>query len=237
MNDTHLLSRRRKTPTQERGERRVADLLRAAEQIFSTVGYDAATMSGIAQLAGASIGSLYQFFPNKESIGGALLLEYMNDLSRQLDEWKDDLPDSLVAFGRDLIALVFDYTAQRPACRILSETPSVPRADGMEMLCLGVQGLLSTFAPAAMKQSGLSTVALAVSLMVRAAVQGSRMVDPKKGAAMRREMQDALGIYLEARLSPARLGASVPKGTRASGEPPSKSVALSKRPPVAKKRG
>jgi hypothetical protein len=161
----------------------------------------------------------------------------MNELGRQLDEWKDDLPDSLAAFGRDLIALVFDYTAQRPVCRILAETPSVPKADGMETLRLGVQGLLSIFAPATMKQSELSTVALAASLMVRAAVQGSRMVDPNKGAAIRREMQDALGIYLEARLSPAGLAASVPKNARASGEPPSKSAAPSKRPPVAKNRG
>jgi hypothetical protein len=161
----------------------------------------------------------------------------MNELSRQLDEWKDDLPESLAAFGRDLIALLFDFTTQRPACRILAETPSVPKVDSTQMLCQGVQGLLSTFAPAAMKQSELSTVALAAYLMVRAAVQGSRIVDPKKGAAMRREMQDALGIYLEERLKPARLGASAPRSTQPRGEPPSKSAALSKRPPAAKKRG
>lgn len=237
MTDPHLLSRRPKTPTQERGERRVADLLRAAEQIFATAGYETATMSSIAQLAGSSIGSLYQFFPNKESIGGALLLEYMNELSCQLDEWKADLPESLTAFGRDLIALIFDFTVQRPTCHILAETPSVPKLDWTQRLCLGIQGLLSTFAPATMKQSELSTVALAAYLMVRAAVQGSRMVDPKKGAAMRREMQDALGIYLEERLNPARLVASAPGRAQPQGEPPSKSAALSKRPPVAKKRG
>lgn len=208
MTDPRLLSRRAKTPTQERGERRVADLLRAAEQIFASVGYEAATMSGIAQLAGSAIGSLYQFFPNKESIGSALLAEYMNELGRQFDAWKDDLPDSFAAFGHDLIALVFDYTTQRPVFRILAETPAVPRTDGMEYLCRCIQGLLSTFVPA-MKPSELSTVALAATLMVRAAVQGSRMVDPKKAAAMRREIQHALGIYLETRLGPARLGKNV----------------------------
>src|SRR6185312_15049458 len=64
MNIPHVLSRRPKTPTQERGERRVTDLLSAAEHLFATNGYDATPMSGIAQLAGASIGSLYQFFPS-----------------------------------------------------------------------------------------------------------------------------------------------------------------------------
>jgi AcrR family transcriptional regulator len=209
----------------------VADLLRAAEQIFATVGYDAATMSGIAQLAGSSIGSLYQFFPNKESVGSALLLEYMNELSRQLDEWKDDLPDSLAAFGRDLIALVLDFAAKRPACRSLAEAPSVPKTDSFATLCLGIQGLLSTYAPTAMKQSELSIIALAASLMVRAAVQGSRMVDRKKGAAMRRELQEALGIYLEDRLSTSRSSPSVSKRTPAPEE------LTSKRTPATRKRG
>jgi AcrR family transcriptional regulator len=52
MTDSRILSRRPKTPTQERGERRVTDLLRAAEHLFATTGYDATPMSEIAQLAG-----------------------------------------------------------------------------------------------------------------------------------------------------------------------------------------
>jgi AcrR family transcriptional regulator len=59
-------------PCQERGERRVAGLLAAATGVIGEVGYDAATMSAIADRAGASIGSLYQFFPNKKAVARAL---------------------------------------------------------------------------------------------------------------------------------------------------------------------
>jgi len=72
----------RRLPRQQRGERRVAELLDAAAAIIAETGYDAATMSAIALRAHASIGSLYQFFPNKAAITQALRIRY----SRQFDE-------------------------------------------------------------------------------------------------------------------------------------------------------
>ncbi|HXO97138.1 MAG TPA: helix-turn-helix domain-containing protein [Chthoniobacterales bacterium] len=70
----------RRIPIQERGERRVAGLLEAAAAIFSEVGYEAATMRDIAERAGASIGSLYQFFPNKEVVAQAIKTRYCQEL-------------------------------------------------------------------------------------------------------------------------------------------------------------
>ena len=61
-------------PQQVRGERRVADLLDAAASVFAEHGYEAATMSQVAERADACIGSLYQFFPNK-----AVLARVLND--------------------------------------------------------------------------------------------------------------------------------------------------------------
>lgn len=200
MTVTHVLSRDPKTPTQERGERRVAELLRAAEQVFAAKGYESTKMSAIAELAGASIGSLYQFFPSKESIGGALIRGYMNELNDQLDSWKADLPHTLREFGPELIQRVLDYTTQRPACRVLTETPSpLPKSHGIENLAQSVQLLLATYAPS-MAESELSAVALTSSFMVRLAIHGSRTVDSKKGSELRGEIQRALGCYLEDRL-------------------------------------
>jgi AcrR family transcriptional regulator len=110
-----------------------------------TLGYEATSMSGIAQLAGASIGSLYQFFPSKESIGSALLLQYMNELSDRLEHWKTALPSAPRVFGQKLVTIVFDYASQRPACHLLADTPSlVPQSYGIEKLSGSVQELLST---------------------------------------------------------------------------------------------
>ena len=202
MNDPQILSRRSKTPTQARGERRVTDLLRAAEHLFATTGYEATPMSGIAQLAGASIGSLYQFFPSKESLGNALLLEYMNDLSGQIADLKAASPVAPRMLGQKLFEIVFNYTVEHPACRVLAESPSVPKTDSFGLFSASVQDLLSALAPS-MKTAELLSIAQATWLMVRAAVQGVRMFDARKGAALRREMQQAIGSYLEERLDTA----------------------------------
>src|SRR5579884_3736875 len=74
----------RRIPRQARGERRVAELLKAAAGVIAEVGYEAATMSAIAERAGAPIGSLYQFFPNKQSITHALRTEYGRDFEARL---------------------------------------------------------------------------------------------------------------------------------------------------------
>jgi AcrR family transcriptional regulator len=202
MNDPQILSRRPKTPTQERGERRVTDLLRAAEHLFATTGYDATPMSGIAQLAGASIGSLYQFFPSKESLGNALLLEYTKELSGQISALKAASPIAPRLLGQKLFEIVFNYTSEHRAWRVLAETPSVPKTDSFGLFSTGVQNLLLAIAPS-MKAAELLPIAQATWLMVRATVQGIQMVDAKKGAALRREMQQAIGSYLEERLDTA----------------------------------
>jgi AcrR family transcriptional regulator len=63
---------RARKPVRKRGEARVQALLAAAESVIAERGVEAATMTEIAERAGASIGSLYQFFPTKALIADAL---------------------------------------------------------------------------------------------------------------------------------------------------------------------
>ncbi len=65
-----------KEPKRERGKLRVAALLDAAAALFAERGYEATTTAAIAARAGASIGSLYQFFPSKEAMAEALFARY-----------------------------------------------------------------------------------------------------------------------------------------------------------------
>ncbi len=74
-----------KQPKRSRGEARVATLLTAAAEVFSEKGFDGATMSEIAARAHAPIGSLYQFFPNKDLISNALLAQGSEQLSEMLE--------------------------------------------------------------------------------------------------------------------------------------------------------
>ena len=57
---------------QDRGQRRIDSILDAAEEVIAEVGYEAATTDAIAKRAGASMGSFYHFFPNKEAVLAAL---------------------------------------------------------------------------------------------------------------------------------------------------------------------
>src|SRR5689334_13934961 len=67
----------RRVPAQARSRERLERILDAAEEELGEVGYDGATMQSIAERAGTSIGSVYQFFPNKKVLIGAITERYL----------------------------------------------------------------------------------------------------------------------------------------------------------------
>jgi AcrR family transcriptional regulator len=62
----------RRVPTQARSRERMERMLDAGAEQIAEVGYEAATMQAIAERAETSIGSLYQFFPNKRVLFDAI---------------------------------------------------------------------------------------------------------------------------------------------------------------------
>lgn len=62
-----------KAPTQERSRQTVATILNACSRLLLTDGFYEMTTDRIAKEAGVSIGSLYQFFGNKESVVQAMI--------------------------------------------------------------------------------------------------------------------------------------------------------------------
>ena len=86
----------RKRPVQERSRETVRAILEAAARIFEEVGVEAATTDRIAARAGISVGSLYQYFPNKAAILVALahchLLESASALAPGLEALDADPP-------------------------------------------------------------------------------------------------------------------------------------------------
>lgn len=79
-NDESTVLRRR--PRQARSQERINRILDTAEHVFAEVGYDSATTNLIASQAETSIGSLYEFFPNKEAIARALAQRYLEQIDR-----------------------------------------------------------------------------------------------------------------------------------------------------------
>ncbi|WP_122315277.1 TetR/AcrR family transcriptional regulator [Pseudomonas cichorii] len=58
----------RKVPAQARSRATVDAIVQAATYILTRVGWEGLTTNAIAERAGVNIGSLYQFFPNKEAV-------------------------------------------------------------------------------------------------------------------------------------------------------------------------
>jgi AcrR family transcriptional regulator len=71
----------RKQPRQVRSTRLVADILEASARVLAREGAHRFTTARVAEAAGISVGSLYQYFPNKEAILFRL----------QADEWRQTM--------------------------------------------------------------------------------------------------------------------------------------------------
>lgn len=65
----------RKWPTQERARRTIAAIFEATAQIVDSDGPEALSTNKVAQRAGVSIGTLYQYFPTKEAIVVAMITQ------------------------------------------------------------------------------------------------------------------------------------------------------------------
>ena len=108
-----------KQPRNTSGKRRVEALLEAAAATFVDNGFDASTMTEIAQRAGSSIGSLYQFFPTKESLAGVLSAQYCDTICAELkslaesdhSNTSDELAASLIRIKDEAIARHPSYSA------------------------------------------------------------------------------------------------------------------------------
>ena len=74
----------RKRPVQRRSRLTVDQILEAAAHVFADRGYAGTTTNHIARRAGVSIGSLYQYFPNKDTILVALHARHMESASETL---------------------------------------------------------------------------------------------------------------------------------------------------------
>ena len=77
------LTKPRKQASQERSRATVDALIEATARVLTKVGFDKATTNRIAETAGVSVGSLYQYFPSKEALVVAVIDRH-NSESMQL---------------------------------------------------------------------------------------------------------------------------------------------------------
>jgi AcrR family transcriptional regulator len=121
----------RRAPRQKRALATRDAIVEGAARVFAEVGLVRATTARIAEVAGVSEGSLYQYFPSKDSLVTALFeresMRYHVEIARITAELgTDDVPRLVRAFVEVMVAGI---ERARPLYRVLFE--EVPRVSGL----------------------------------------------------------------------------------------------------------
>ena len=74
------LTKPRKDASQERSRATVDALVEATARILVREGFDRASTNRIAEVAGVSVGSLYQYFPGKEALVAAVIERHQREI-------------------------------------------------------------------------------------------------------------------------------------------------------------
>ncbi|NTS31178.1 TetR family transcriptional regulator [Phyllobacterium sp. BT25] len=122
MNDTGIVATEtgtRREPTQKRSRERVERILACASALIEKSGSDAMRMSDVAEMAGISIGSLYQYFPDKAAIIRTLAERYNVAGQQCIAEGLEGVSDKVGlrrAFG-ELIDIYYAMFLAEPVMR------------------------------------------------------------------------------------------------------------------------
>jgi AcrR family transcriptional regulator len=125
----------RKLPKQSRSRVTVEAILEATTHILVEDGYDKANTNRIAERAGISIGSLYQYFPNKEALMTALMEQHAQEMAELVGTKLDCLFDSPleIAIPEIITAVVAAHTINPRLHQVLSdEIPKSGRSPQMQ---------------------------------------------------------------------------------------------------------
>jgi AcrR family transcriptional regulator len=106
----------RRSPQQARSRRRIEHVLETADRLLATEGPGALTTTRLAEAAGISVGSLYQWFPHKQAIAEALALRYVEDFKAVARELAAGTHDDPAGAAVDAFAEAF---RSRPGFRAM----------------------------------------------------------------------------------------------------------------------
>jgi len=87
----------RKSPTQLRSRATVDAIVDATARVLVRDGYDALSTNRVAQEAGVSVGSLYQYFPGKEALVAAVMEQYASRMQENIAARMANAPPAATA--------------------------------------------------------------------------------------------------------------------------------------------
>jgi AcrR family transcriptional regulator len=124
----------RKIATQERSRATVDHLIEATARILVKDGFDKTSTNRIAEVAGVSIGSLYQYFPGKEALVAAVIERHQQQIMQMVRiELAQVSTQPLDEAMRKFVAIAVEAHRLDPQLhRVLAE--QIPRVGKLEKL-------------------------------------------------------------------------------------------------------
>jgi AcrR family transcriptional regulator len=195
----------RKRPSQRRSEATVDAILEAAVRILAAGGPGAASARRIAEVAGVSVGSLYQYFPNREAVLAELVRRRADAVAGAVSAACEGASGDPGEAARAVVA-AFVAEKRRELPRSRAHALVLSLVDGRRVLAEAARRVEGAFAAMLERASGrpLAPAERARVGVALAAVEGAvaatletdpdRIADPEFDAALVRILLGALDL-------------------------------------------
>jgi AcrR family transcriptional regulator len=192
----------RKRPKQSRSLATVEAILTATTHILTEDGYDQLTTNRVAERAGVSIGSLYQYFPNKDALIFALAEYHANEMTKLAQHHLAESRDrSVLDVLRQIVKAAIAAHAVNPKLhRVLHE--QIPNSEVIRHLDQAkMEHQLRSFLEHHADQlqpKNLELTVFMVERTIRALIHGAMLDAPEllKTGELEQELMAMLSAYL-----------------------------------------
>ena len=124
----------RKTPQQERSRFMVTSILDATARVLVEVGFSRTSTNLVAERAGVSVGSLYQYFPSREALIAGVGRRYAEQKRAQLESLLESSGDDLKADIKKIVDAIEQVQSADPELTyaLVREVPKLGELDWRE---------------------------------------------------------------------------------------------------------
>jgi len=173
----------RRRPKQRRAHQTVDAVLDAAVRVLKREGFNAITTNRIAEVAGVSIGSVYQYFPDKRAIFVALHQRHVDQIDRMVEtKLIEHAASSLDDLVRAMVEGMIEAHATDPELHELLLTEVPHRADGTRDFAVRLHGAfrlaISSRGHELKRRRDLDKIVFIVTHMVEALSHGAVLRRP-----------------------------------------------------------
>jgi AcrR family transcriptional regulator len=191
-------------PTQARAQETVEAILAATKKVLVKDGYEAASTNRVAEVAGVSIGSLYQYFPSKASLVSVLIQRHMAKMLEVLATTaQQGETSSIEEATRTVIRAVFAAHRVNPRLHrvLVEQMPRLGALDVIDSFEADTQSLIERFLVshrAELRPTNVKVAARVAHLAVRGVTLWTLMRSPEQldDEEFIDEITDMVTLYL-----------------------------------------